>query len=153
MLNKEFKIGGLLGFAALIYWIIASSSYLYSMGIYKIVIYIIDFLFISFWIYLNYSSFSSVEDKRKPLSLKVIQVYTIPIIIATLGVIGINFKIDILSMIYTIYFLPFINITAIYANKIIYINNYLIAPFFVMIPTTLLALIYYKTKNHNKKYR
>lgn len=109
-----------------------------------------DILLILLWIKLNYTTFSDSNDYS--VSIKLIQLYTIPFFVFIIGVIGEYFKITIFSAMFSIYFMSFFDILVMFFNKIFNITNYLIFPIFIMLIISLLTYILYRNRRKSKRY-
>lgn len=137
MIKKVLKTGFTLFLADLIYWILLTSS--------KLITGIMNMLITLLWIYLNYAVLSS--NSRHSLLMKLTQLYAIPFVILIIGIVGKCYNKATLSVIFSIYFMPFISISIMFFKDIIKGGNYLIAPFPIMLIITVLTFFYCKGKN------
>lgn len=142
LVKKTIRVGLILGIAGVIYWALLFIPVRFSETMEMLV----NTLFILLWIYLNYTTFSSPENKDYSLLAKLGQLYIGPLLIFIIGVIGKYYRIRIFSTIFSIYFIPFIDIHIGFLTDIVNIRNYLLSPFLVMFIITILTFLAYRNK-------
>lgn len=135
MLKNTLTTGLILSTIGVTYWI------LLLLSIPDILFYIISILVIFLWGHRNYTVFLSNRDYS--LLSNIVQLYGIPLLIIVIGAIGKYFDVSILSMIFSIYFMPFIDISILIFRNIFSSMNYLVVPLCVMFSISLFTTVIY----------
>lgn len=138
MLKRILTIGLSIGFVGILFWLVL------IFPIPKIFIILLDILAVALWIYFNYTTFSSKKNYSIPS--KFVQIYGIPLLILAIGLLGDFFHITIFSVLFSIYFMPFVDVLVMVLNPILGITNHLAAPFVMMFIISLLTLVVYRIK-------
>ena len=140
LLRKSVNVGLFLGLIGFTHWILLLIPILNSIVFTNLINIIVIFL----WAYCNYRVLS--EGRDESIGSKIVQLYGVSFLIFILGAIGEYFNVTIFGIIFSIYFLPFIDISIVVFRNFMDFTSYLFVPFLSMIATSLVTFFYYLFK-------